>query len=324
MKIRQEVKIGFFILLAIVILIWGLNYLKGINIFSAKDKYYAIYDRIEGLQENAPVLLKGFKIGIVGNIYFENDNKEDIFVEIMIDRDFRLPLNTMAIIFSSDLMGSKSIKLMPSNSDKFHEVGDTLISLVEADLTEQVSVQMLPLKSKAEDLMKEMQEALEVVRLLFNERTRDNLIKSIESIKSTINNLNNTSYAIDSVLNVEKDNLSDIISNIESITKAIRENNQEISLAIQNISAISDSIARSNLTATINNINSAFAEINEITRKINSGEGSAGALVNNDTLYYNLDKTVKDLDILIKDINKNPGKYINISVFGAGENKKKD
>ncbi len=203
LKIRKEAKIGILVFIAIAILVWGMNYLKGINILSSKDKYYVVYDRIEGLQRTSPILLRGYKIGFVGDIYF-NETNNNIIVELMIDNNFKLPKNTIASIFSSDLMGTKAVKFLLTDSTTYHSVGDTLLPMVEADLTEQVSVQMLPLKNQAEDLMKDMQEALVVLKQLFNEKTRDNLTRSIESVKSTINNLNNTTSAIDELLNSEK------------------------------------------------------------------------------------------------------------------------
>ncbi|MBN2521482.1 MAG: MCE family protein, partial [Bacteroidales bacterium] len=105
LKIRKEAKIGLLVFIVIAILIWGMNYLKGINILSSKDKYYVIYDRIEGLQKTSPILLRGYKIGFVGDIYFDETNKNNIIVELMIDNNFKLPKNTIASIFSSDLMG---------------------------------------------------------------------------------------------------------------------------------------------------------------------------------------------------------------------------
>ncbi|MBN2519064.1 MAG: hypothetical protein JXB17_01050, partial [Bacteroidales bacterium] len=255
-------------------------------------------------------------------IYFDETNNNNIIVELMIDNNFKLPKNTIASIFSSDLMGTKAVKFLLTDSTSYHSVGDTLLPMVEADLTEQVSVQMLPLKNQAEDLMKDMQEALVVLKQLFNEKTRDNLIRSIESVKSTINNLNNTTSAIDELLNSEKENLKNIISNIESITKSIKSNNKELGMAIQNLSDISDSIARANITTVLNNIETSFLQLSEITEKINQGQGSLGTLVNNDTLIKNLETTAKDLDILIKDINENPKKYVHFSVIGIGSGKK--
>lgn len=319
-KFKKEVKIGIIGLLTIVLLIWGMNFLKGKNVFSQKHKYFAVYKRIEGLQNTAPILIKGYKIGYVNNIYFNEKNRDEIIVELLIDNEIKLPENTIASIFSADLMGSKAINLLITNATTFYKPGDTINTQVEANLTEQVSVQMLPLKNNAENLMKEMQEALEVIKLIFNEQTRNNLSKSLENISATIQNLNNISRSIDSVLFLGRNNLSEIISNIESITNNLKNSNKEIGAAVNNFSSITDSIAQSNIKSTINNINDVFAQLNDITTKINKGEGSLGALINNDTLYYNLQKTSADLDLLIKDINDNPKKYINISAFG-GKNK---
>lgn len=319
MKIKKEAKIGFVITLAIFLLFWGMNYLKGKNILKRKNIYYVVYDKIEGLQVTAPVLINGFKVGLVDDVYLNESDINQITVELAINKNIKIPENSVASIFSSDLMGTKSIKIISSNSDLRHKEGDTLIPAVEADLTEQVSIQMLPLKHKAEDLMKDMQEAIEIIKYVFNENTRNNLDKSFESIKLTIYNLENTSLTLDTLLKTEKVKLSQIFSNIESISTNLKNNNAEIKHALANFSSISDSIAQANLKSTINNIQSTFIQLAAITEKINNGEGSIGQLVNNDTLYYNIEAATLNLDALIKDIKLNPKKYVHFSIVDKGK-----
>ncbi|MFC2136664.1 MlaD family protein [Bacteroidota bacterium] len=318
-KFYKEAKIGLIVTLAIVILIWGMSFLKGNNILKRKYIYYAIYERIEGLEETAPVLINGYKVGLVNKVYIDKADINHITIELAIKREIEIPRNSIAIIFSSDLMGTKAVKILLTDSLSRHEYGDTLISKVEADLTEQVSIQMLPLKKQAEDLMQEMQEALEVIKYVFNESTRDNLSKSFESIKMTIYNLEKTSYTLDTLMQGERTKLSNIFSNIESITQNINKNNTAITQAIQNISNISDSIAKANLLTTLHSIENSLLQISEITEKINVGEGSIGQLVNNDTLYYNIESATKNLDALIDDIKLNPKKYVHFSVIDMGK-----
>lgn len=318
-KFYKEAKIGIIVTLAIVILIWGMSYLKGNNLLKRKYIYYAIYDRIEGLEETAPILINGFKVGLVKEVYIDQADIDHITIELAIKRDIKIPKNSIASIFSSDLMGTKAVKIVLSDSLAYYNFGDTLISEVEADLTEQVSIQMLPLKRKAEDLMKEMQEALVIIKSVFSDTAQMNLVKSFESIKITTENLKNTSYTIDTLMQSEKIKLSNIFTNIESITQNIKKNNKEISLAIQNISNISDSIAKANMLSTLNSIENSLLQISEITEKINIGEGSIGQLVNNDTLYYNIESASKNLNALIEDIKLNPKKYVHFSVIDMGK-----
>ncbi len=324
MNIPKEVKIGGVAVIAVSLMIWGFNYLKGKNILKQTNIYYGVYHNIEGLAETAPVLLKGYKVGQVDEIYFNTQYAPDrLIVKFSVEDRIMIPKGSVANIFSSDLLGTKAVKLLLSESDEYLESGDTLVAAVETDLKEQVSIQMLPLKNKAEDLMVEMQEALEVVRYVFNENTQKNLRKSFESIKNTIANLENTTSNLDTLLNEEKKQLAGIFRNVEAITANIRDNNEALSMAIQNISNISDSLAKANLNQTMRNAEKVFLQTGEIMEKINQGEGSIGMLVNNDTLYYNLQSTSKELDKLILDIRNNPGKYLNFSVFG-GKDKSKE
>lgn len=321
MKIPVEIKIGIIAVIALALLFWGFNYLKGKNMLKQTNRYYGIYDNVEGLKETAPVLLKGYKVGQVDAIYFNREYAPDkLTVAFSVEKRFKIPSRSVASIFSSDLMGTKAVRLELSEGETYLVDGDTLVSEVEASLQEQVSVQMLPLKNKAEDLMLEIQKALEAMQYVFNESTQKNLRKSFESIKNTIASLESTSSALDTLVQEEKAELAGIFQNVASITTTIRNNNEALSHAIQNISAISDSIAAASLTQTIGNAERVFMETGSIMEKINRGEGSLGLLLHNDSLYRNLESTSKSLDKLVRDINENPKKYLRFSVFDFGKN----
>jgi len=318
MKISNEIKIGFISILTIAFCIWGFNFLKGKNILKNTKTYYAVYEKVGGLLESGSILINGYKVGMVEDIYFLPDQSGNLLVRIEIGKKYKIPKKSIAQIYSSDIMGTKAIELLLSDSLSHHNEGDTLLSNLERNLAEQVSMQMLPLKHKAEDLMKDMQEAVEIVKYIFNESTRDNLSKSFLSIKNTITNLEKTSFTIDTLLLHEKGKLTNFFSNIESISSNLRENNENLTHIIDNFSAISDSIAKSEITSTIYNANLTLSQANEIVNKINKGEGSIGLLLNNDTLYYNMVDASMNLGKLLKDIRLNPKKYIHFSVFDIG------
>jgi phospholipid/cholesterol/gamma-HCH transport system substrate-binding protein len=316
MKISREVKIGFLALVVIVIVFWGFHFLKGKNLFNNTRTFYVLYDRIEGLNESAPVLINGYKVGIVDKIYIENKKAKRIVVKLNVDKGFDIPVNSIASIFSSDLMGTKSVKLILSDNDKICKSGDTLLPEVEAALAEQVSIQMLPLKNKAEDLMKEIQSVLEVIRYIFNENTRENLTKSIESIKLTINNLERSSSRFDTLLQNEKNKLSTIFTNIELISKNLKNSNEDIKKILSGFGNVADSMKKVDIVNTFNNLDSAVNQLKLLTKKLETGQGTLGKMFVYDSIYNNLDMTIKDLDSLLNDINRHPKKYVHFSVFG--------
>ncbi|MFC2087216.1 MlaD family protein [Bacteroidota bacterium] len=319
MKITREIKIAIIGLICIVLIIWGMNFLKGKNILKKTTRYYAVYERIENLQVSAPVMIKGFKAGQVGKLYFDNNSRGNIIAVLSVQEEFVIPVNSVARLFSSDLMGTKAIEINISDSTRIYEEGDTIPTEIEADLAEQVSIQMLPLKNKAEDLIKDIQEALEVIKYVFNESTQENLTRSFASIKRTIQSLEQTSYNIDTMIISERSKFKNIFSNIEDITGNLKENNDYFNHIIQNFSTISDSLAKSTIASTIINTNKTVVELNEILAKINNAEGTMGLLLNDDSLYFELDRVSKDLDALINDVKKNPKKYVHFSVIDLGK-----
>lgn len=301
-------------------LVWGIDFLRGNNFFVQENKYYAVYEKIDGLVASSPVMVNGLMVGKVKTINFFQDSADNyrLLVCFSLTKDFKVPDSSLAQIISIDLMGSKAIDLQLSKAGTFHAVGDTLRSGVEDDLKEQVSAQMLPLKKKAEDLISSIDSVMLIVQYIFNESSRENIANSITSIKKTIQSLESTSYSLDTLVKSEKGKLSGIFSNIESITFNLNNNSEKISTILRNFAAISDSLAKTDMVNTINRANAALLQANEILEKINTGQGSMGLLINNDTLYYNLEKSSKDLDRLIRDIEANPKKYLHFSIFDFG------
>lgn len=312
-------KIGLVLVVAFGIIIWGINFLKGKNFFIKENAFYVIYDRIDGLVESSPVMLNGYKIGQVRDIRFVSDNSGRIIVDFAIRKNIQLRDSTVAKISSIDLMGTKSIEIVQGNSTKFHNSGDTLIASVEQSIKDQVSIQMLPLKVKAEDLMLSLDSVLAVVQYIFNENTRENIANTFISIKKTIQNLEEASIALDTLMQTEKGKLSRIFSNIESITMNLKNNNENINYILKNFSNISDSLSRADIANTINNANKALSDVNTILNRINRGEGTIGQLAKNDTLYFNLEEATYNLNKLLYDMQKNPKKYVHFSLFDFGK-----
>lgn len=323
MKVTPEVKIGLVVTAAIALLIFGFNFLKGRNIFSSQDTYYAIYDRIDGLVESNPVQINGYTVGQVKNISMLQDNTGRIVVEFVVkEDDIKIPKNSVAKVISSDLLGSKAIQLKLGRSKEYVKEGDTLISGVQASLTDEVNKQVLPLKNKVETLMSSLDSVLDVVQYIFNEKSSNDIKQSFESINQAIRTLKKTALRVDTLVIEQKDRLARITSNVESITTNFRNNNDKLTKIMANFSSISDSVAKANLTATINNANRTLKQTALITEKINKGEGSLGLLVNNDSLYNNLNSASRNLDLLLEDLRRNPKRYVHFSVFSGSDKQK--
>ena len=310
MKFSKEARIGAVVTIAIVLLIWGLNFLKGNNIFSAEREYYAIYQRIDGLVEANPILVNGFKVGRVSSIYFHPDNSGNIIVKLVIDKKaINLPKDTKAMIFSSDLLGSKSIELKLGEDSVYLQYGDTLVSEIEENLKEAVNRQIAPLKKKTEELIGSIDSAVTIVQDILNKEARENLSKSFESFKRSFENFEQTSIDLNALIGGNKERLNNIFINIESISSNFKQNNEQLTNMINNFSAISDSIVKADFATTLLKANSALLAASDIMNKINNGEGSLGLLLNDQRFYNELVIAAIDLNILLLDIRTNPGKY---------------
>jgi len=313
---KKEVRIALFFILGMVLVYWGINFLKGKDIFSHQTILYAEYDNVTGLQEANPIMLNGFKIGQIAEITFKPGGKGKLVVKMLITEDVDIPSNSIAKIISSDLLGSKAMQIILGNASEPAESGDYLKGETETDLKEEVSMQILPLKNKAEELLSSFDSVLVILQMIFNDDTRENLSRSFESIKNTIASLEHASYNIDTLVSAQRYRLGNIFANVESITANLKDNNDKIRQVFTNLETISDSLTKSNFKSTINNANESLAKFNEVMTKVNQGQGSLGLLINNDTLYYNLEKSSKDLDKLVEDLRLNPQRYLHFSIFG--------
>lgn len=324
MTIKKEYKIAFVFIVTLLLLYWGLNFLKGRDLFNKQRKFYVVYNQVNGLVVSNNVLVNGMRVGQVNKMYFHPDNSGRIVTELIITNgDLKIPKNSVARLISGDLLGPRAVDLQLGNSKVEAVEGDTLNSFVQSTLTQEVNVQIQPVKQKFEAVMSSLDSVLVIIKSVFNENTQRNLELSFSSIRNTIQNLESTTYNIDTLVVTQKHKLSSIIGNVESITANIKNNNDKITNIINNFSSISDTIAKAKLANTITNANKSLKEFNEILEKINKGDGSLGLLLNNDELYNNLNKASKDLDNLIIDVKENPNRYVSVSVFGGGGSKKK-
>jgi len=323
LRIRKEIKIGIVFVIALLAFVWGLNYLKGKDIFKKQTILYSVYNNASGINVSDPVLINGYQIGTVIDVSIMNDGSGEILVEYSINEDFDIPKNSIAQIESSDLLGSKAIVIKLGDSNSYISSGDTLTASIQPSLQEEVSLQMLPLKNKAEDLMQSFDSVLVLIQYIFNENTRTNLQKSFESIKHTIANLEHTTYNVDTLVSANKYRMASIIDNVASITENIEQNNDAIQNAIQNFSAISDTLASANLKQTLDNADKTLNDFSLMMGKINNGEGSLGLLMKNDSLYRNIEQSSKEVELLIEDMRLNPQRYMHFSIFGKSSKKMK-
>ena len=311
MKISKEVKIGIIALITLIGFFWGLNFLKGINIFKPTNEYYATYDNIEGLIKSAVVYLRGYKVGSVRDIKFDKKKPGKITVRFALEEKVNIPKNSIALITTSSMISEiKDINLILSDSREICRPGDTIIGALDKGMSEIID----PIKFQAEETMANIDSVLTVIKQVFNKTAQANL-------HHTIANIDNITTSLNSSLN-SNGNIKRSLDNLAEITSSLKSKNDDLSSMLVNLSAFSDSLAKSEIKATISKTNKTVEETTEILEKINSGKGTIGMLINNDTLYHNLKNASENLDILLKDLKEHPKRYVHFSLFGRKKEQK--
>ena len=314
---KAELKIGVIGIFSIFLLIWGISFLKGNNIFENSNEYYSIYKNIDGLESSAPVRINGLTVGNVTDIYFHPNSSGDIIVKFTLNNDIKFPRNSIAKIYNSDIMGTKAVKLIYGNSNIFASAGDTLYSEIEDGLKDEVNKQVLPLKNKAEELISSIDSVMTVITTVLDKDARESLSSSLRSLNRTFSTMELAMVRLDSVIYKNDIRISNIIQNVESITTNLHNNNDFIATTLKNFEAISDSIAKSNIKSTINNLDKSLADFDKILQKIEKGEGTIGLLLNDKEMYNNLTSASNQLDLLIEDMKKYPKRYLTFSLIGG-------
>jgi phospholipid/cholesterol/gamma-HCH transport system substrate-binding protein len=324
LKISKEAKIGLFAACALAGLYFGYNFLRGKKIFSSQNTYYVVYNKIDGIVKSTPIYFKGLKVGQVEKLtLFRTDSSNAIMATLLIDKKIQLAASSEAKIVSMDLLGGKAISLLiPSLLDPITE-GDTLLGTIENSLSASISEMITPVKNKTENVMVSLNKVLtELEKVLANGGT-DDLSSGISNLAGIMENLRKTTSQLDQLLQSEKGKIGKITGNMASLTETLKNNNQQLDATLKNFKNISDSLSQAPIKQTIEQLNKTAKQLALITEKIEKGEGTAGKLVNDKELYDNLNKSSFELQSLLKDLQANPKKYVNVSVFGGKDKPKK-
>ena len=304
MKFTKEIKVGFLAVLGIMMSVFSYNYLKGINLFDKNRKFIVKYEKVDGLSVSNPVTMNGFKIGKVQKINFNSKNTRELLVDIIIDNDVIFPKTSLAELYETGLIGGKAIAIIPDykNDSTIAIDGDYLRGVIKPGLTELVN-QILPqVQLQIEAVMKNAEIVLQNINTLFDDETKKELKSSIEDFSNLTSSLSETSDEISKLIADNSKNLTNSLSDFRS--------------ASNNIKSITDSLNSDDIKSISINLNSLVNNLNSITTSLKNSEGTAGKLINDKSIYDNLENATNQLNRLIEDIKLNPSRYINFSVFG--------
>jgi phospholipid/cholesterol/gamma-HCH transport system substrate-binding protein len=310
MKISNETKIGALTAVAITVLILGYSFLKGNDVFSGSNKFYAIYNSVEGLTISKPVLVNGFQIGRVSKMQLQGDGRTT--VEFKIDKQYNVPSNTLAKLESTDLLGGKAIVFELGDSKVPAENKDTLRADIQGSLAESLQ----PIQKKAEVLISKVDSALGAINKIMNPTFQKNVDRSFASIANSLETLENTTKKIDGIVGAQSSHINAIMANAETVSGNLKTSTAHFNGIATNFEKFSTDLSNSNIKETLNNANKAVGELQATIGKINSTQGSLGLLLNDDKMYNNLNNASNNLNNLFLDIKAHPSRYVHFSVFG--------
>lgn len=323
MKVSREFLIGIFVVTAISLLYIGVNYLKGVNLFLKQQTFYAVYTNAAALTASNPVIINGYKIGIVKDVHMNENGDGTIVAEVVLnDSKLRIPEDTKLEIFDADLFGGKAIKIVLGKSNVLAESGDTLTSDISLGLTESIKQEIEPLKQKTSQLFAGVDSVINNLNSVLSSSEVEGIGDIFTKVKNTMQNLEATSEKLNGILDKNGGKIDNIFENVESISENLKNNNATLTSAIKNIGSLSDSLAKLQLAATIRKVDHATQELSSIMEKINRGEGTLGQLVNNDTLHTELTGASHSLDLLLNDMRVHPKRYLSFSLINRGGDSK--
>lgn len=294
--ISREVKIGIVVIIGLGMLYFGLNYLKGVNIFKPETYFYAQYERIDGVVKTTHVYVNGYQVGHVSDIIFDYTKEAPITLEITVDKKLVVPVGTIAEVYDTGLMGDKAIQLRLGKSAETHQPGDTLSSSVSNGLIAGIVEQIVP---PIKDLIPTIDSTISVLQNTLSSPEIKNIIKNADA---TMVNLKKTSESLEKDVPAILKNVNNICNDLSNATGAFKKVDWE---------------------KTLGSLESTMANLKSTTDKINSTDNSIGALLNDKGLYNQLDSTVHSANALLMDLKANPKRYVHFSVFGKKESKEK-
>ena len=305
MKLTREIKTGILVLSSILLFIWGYSYIKGKNIFTNYKTVYVQYDNVEGIVKSASVTINGLVIGTVTNITL-NNNTGKILVELQLKKDFPISKSSRAAIYEPGFIVGKQIAIYPNFADKsILEDGDTLKGEITAGLTESLKEKLVPLQEKFEKLLHNVDELVSGLNNVLDKKGQADLKNSLSELNKTIAQFHKASASVNIILDDNKSQINGIVTNFNKVSS--------------NFSKISDSLNKANLGQTVQNLEKTLVSVDKIMSDLQAGKGSMGKLLTDEELYKNLEKTTKELELLLEDVRLHPTRYVNVSVFGKKE-----
>ena len=301
MKHKKEIIVAVLAILALFLLYFGFNYLKGINIFNKTTYYVVKFEKMNGLVAQSPVYVKGYKVGMVDNIVYDFTKPQSFTVEFSVNDDIRLPKGTEVSLVPDGLISGEALELIiPTDSiTGWYAKGDTLPSSITPGMlnavAEAVLSQLSPILSNLDSVVNVLQESL----------SRKQLQDILDNVDGTMANVNAITRKADRMMDRQLPQLIDTIQ-----------------LAMNDIHRITENLSEADLKATVARADEAITEVKNLVAAANSEQGTLGKLLKDNSLYNDINHTVNSADSLLIDLKANPKRYVHFSLWGNNDKEK--
>lgn len=294
-KFTKEIKIALVVIAGLIILFFGMNYLKGLDIFSSSNKYFISFKDISGLASSSPIYADGYKVGVVRNINYDYNNAGSIMVEASIDNQLRIPKGSSAEIIS-DMLGNVKVNLLLANNPRERvEPG----GIINGDINAGALGQMKDIVPAVINMLPKLDSIVTSLNILLADPSLANSLHNVEKIS---NNLIVTTSSLNTMLyNLNKD-----VPTLMCKAGRIMDNTEVLTSNLNKI----------DVTGTMSRIDDTLDNIHQFTSCLNNNSSSLGLLMNDPCLYNNLNATIKSADSLMIDLKAHPKRYVHFSIFG--------
>lgn len=296
MKLSKEVRVGLFMIIAIVLLYFGFNFLKGSDFFSSDNKYYAIYENVDKLTESNQIFLNGYAVGRVSDIVIQQQ-KDRVLVELSIDSDIVVNRASTAVL-NGDLLGGRFIQLVVGESSERLEPKDTIRSEVAKGIADFIA-------ENAEPMAANLQTTLRKINTML-----DTLNESATMLKKMFADMEGTPKMINSTIANLNGKVGEMSGTFNEVGQNINTTLTDLKPTLQNFRVLSDSLKRLELSGTVNKAQQSLTKLNQTLSALNNGDNTASKLMTEDSLYNNLNVLLQNLDSLANHFNNNPKHFL--------------
>jgi len=303
MKFTSSQKMGFFVVLVIATIFFTINFLKGHDLFKKNFKCYTYLDDVQGLSVTGPVYIRGLKVGTVESINFA-PQRDSFLVKLSIKNDYAIPIDSRAEIYSSDILGSKSLRIGLGTAGIHAKDGDTLKGRNIPDMMSLLYQSMGPLKDKVYALIGNLNKTLDNINLILDSNARYNLQNSFANLNGTLSNAEQLSASLNSMT----PDLSSAIKNVNELTYTLNDPNGNLSTTLVNLNKTSQQLSELQLKESVN-------QLNKLLKQMQNPNSTLGKLMTTDELHNSMDSLMREVNDLVKKIKENPKKYIRVTVF---------